>query len=194
MSMSQPEPFLPLFSLSIFYIYSYSLFFPSSSLFLPTLSTVSFRVCTERSLFRFPEVRIGIIPGALGTQLLPRLAGFEKAISMCVGCELVDAKDALKSGIVDQIIPDFPSNRNIKNNGNNGNMNSWSSCFTRKNAKDLTDNTVNSEPNGAEDVNSTDVFTERMVRVLENQILRGPMSPTPFRRTRCCQFLVHNNY
>src|ERR1700719_4185115 len=51
-----------------------------------------------------PEVKLGIIPGAAGTQRLPRLAGVEKAFEMCVEGKPVKAPDALKYGIVDRLI------------------------------------------------------------------------------------------
>jgi 3-hydroxyacyl-CoA dehydrogenase len=51
-----------------------------------------------------PEVKIGLIPGAGGTQRLPRLAGVAKAAEMCAGGNPVGAADALKFGIVDRIV------------------------------------------------------------------------------------------
>ena len=51
-----------------------------------------------------PEVNLGIIPGAEGTQRLPRLVGIEKAIEMCVGGKPVKAKDALDAGLLDAIV------------------------------------------------------------------------------------------
>jgi 3-hydroxyacyl-CoA dehydrogenase len=51
-----------------------------------------------------PEVNLGIIPGAGGTQRLPRLAGVAKAIEMCTGGKPVKAPDALKFGIIDRVI------------------------------------------------------------------------------------------
>ena len=62
-----------------------------------------YRICSEGSHFQFPEVRIGIIPGALGTQFLPRLASFETSLSMCVGCNRLTSKQALEAGIIDSI-------------------------------------------------------------------------------------------
>ena len=50
-----------------------------------------------------PEVKLGIIPGAAGTQRLPRLAGVAKALEMCWVGDPISAKDALASGIVDAI-------------------------------------------------------------------------------------------
>src|SRR5215216_5943896 len=51
-----------------------------------------------------PEVKLGIIPGAAGTQRLPRLAGVAKAVEMCAFGEPVKAEDALECGIIDRII------------------------------------------------------------------------------------------
>jgi 3-hydroxyacyl-CoA dehydrogenase len=51
-----------------------------------------------------PEVKLGIIPGAGGTQRLPRLAGVAKAVEMCAQGNPVPAREALQLGIFDQII------------------------------------------------------------------------------------------
>ena len=59
-----------------------------------------YRIATEDAMFRFPEALIGIIPGALGTQLLPRLVKFNLCLRMCSGaCEGLSAKQALESGL-----------------------------------------------------------------------------------------------
>ena len=52
------------------------------------------------------EVKLGIIPGAGGTQRLPRLAGIEKALNMITSGIPIKAKDALGSNIIDQIFED----------------------------------------------------------------------------------------
>jgi 3-hydroxyacyl-CoA dehydrogenase len=51
-----------------------------------------------------PEVKLGIMPGAAGTQRLPRLAGVVKALEMCAEGNPITAQDALNSGIADEII------------------------------------------------------------------------------------------
>ncbi|HJY90699.1 MAG TPA: 3-hydroxyacyl-CoA dehydrogenase NAD-binding domain-containing protein, partial [Candidatus Acidoferrum sp.] len=51
-----------------------------------------------------PEVKLGIIPGAGGTQRLPRLAGVAKAVEMCAEGNSIKAAEALRSGIVDRLI------------------------------------------------------------------------------------------
>ena len=51
-----------------------------------------------------PEVNLGIIPGAEGTQRLPRLVGVEKAIEMCVTGKLITAPEALEAGLIDLVV------------------------------------------------------------------------------------------
>ncbi len=51
-----------------------------------------------------PEVKIGIIPGAGGTQRLPRLVGVEKGLEMCVVGEPVSAAEAKSLGLIDEVI------------------------------------------------------------------------------------------
>ena len=50
------------------------------------------------------EVKLGLIPGAGGTQRLPRLAGVAKAVDMCAFGESIPAQEALAHGIVDRLI------------------------------------------------------------------------------------------
>jgi 3-hydroxyacyl-CoA dehydrogenase len=63
-----------------------------------------YRVAVASAQVGQPEVKLGIIPGAGGTQRLPRLAGVAKAVEMCAFGEPIDAKSALACGIVDKII------------------------------------------------------------------------------------------
>jgi 3-hydroxyacyl-CoA dehydrogenase len=63
-----------------------------------------YRVAVASAQVGQPEVKLGIIPGAAGTQRLPRLAGVAKAVEMCAFGEPIDAKAALACGIVDKII------------------------------------------------------------------------------------------
>src|SRR5207253_2240169 len=53
-----------------------------------------------------PEVNIGILPGGGGTQALPRIVGVEKALEMMTTGRHVPAKEALASGIIDEIVPE----------------------------------------------------------------------------------------
>jgi 3-hydroxyacyl-CoA dehydrogenase len=63
-----------------------------------------YRVAAPDAQVGQPEVKLGIIPGAAGTQRLPRLAGVAKAVEMCAEGNPVKAKQALELGIVDRII------------------------------------------------------------------------------------------
>ncbi len=71
---------------------------------LETAMACHYRVADPAGQVGQPEVKLGIIPGAAGTQRLPRLAGVEKALDMCVTGAPVGAKEALAAGIVDQLI------------------------------------------------------------------------------------------
>ena len=63
-----------------------------------------YRVAAPAAQVGQPEVKLGIIPGAAGTQRLPRLAGVSKAVEMCALGEPINAKDALAAGVVDKIV------------------------------------------------------------------------------------------
>src|SRR6202166_977406 len=63
-----------------------------------------YRVALASAQVGQPEVKLGIIPGAAGTQRLPRLAGVAKAVEMCATGNPVKAEEALKLGIIDKII------------------------------------------------------------------------------------------
>ena len=63
-----------------------------------------YRVAVSTAQVGQPEVKLGIIPGAAGTQRLPRLAGVAKALEMCATGNPIKADEALKFGIVDRII------------------------------------------------------------------------------------------
>jgi 3-hydroxyacyl-CoA dehydrogenase len=63
-----------------------------------------YRVAVPGAQVGQPEVKLGIIPGAAGTQRLPRLAGVAKAVDMCTTGNPVKADEALKFGIIDRLI------------------------------------------------------------------------------------------
>src|SRR5215470_8562909 len=63
-----------------------------------------YRVASADAQVGQPEVKLGLIPGAAGTQRLPRLAGAAKAVEMCADGNPVKAREALALGIVDRII------------------------------------------------------------------------------------------
>jgi 3-hydroxyacyl-CoA dehydrogenase len=71
---------------------------------LETAMACHYRVAVPSAQVGQPEVKLGIIPGAAGTQRLPRLAGVAKGVEMCAAGDPIGAKDAFESGIVDQIV------------------------------------------------------------------------------------------
>ncbi|MDH4609128.1 enoyl-CoA hydratase/isomerase family protein [Pseudomonas sp. BN102] len=62
-----------------------------------------YRIARRDARVGLPEVKLGLLPGAGGTQRLPRLAGVELALEMIVGGEPISAEAALRHGIVDQL-------------------------------------------------------------------------------------------
>ena len=63
-----------------------------------------FRVAVADALVGQPEVNLGIIPGAEGTQRLPRLVGVAKALDMCVTGKPLKAREAHAAGLIDRIV------------------------------------------------------------------------------------------
>jgi len=62
-----------------------------------------YRILDDKAQVGQPEVKIGLIPGAAGTVRLPRLVGVEKAAEMCVTGEPLNAREAMRAGLVDRI-------------------------------------------------------------------------------------------
>ena len=71
---------------------------------LETAMACHYRVAVATAQVGQPEVKLGIIPGAGGTQRLPRLAGVAKAIEMCAGGAPIGAAEAHHYGIIDQVV------------------------------------------------------------------------------------------
>jgi enoyl-CoA hydratase/carnithine racemase len=65
-----------------------------------------FRIAGERARLGQPEILLGIIPGAGGTQRLPRLIGPARAKDLVFSGRMVGAAEALELGLVDQVVPD----------------------------------------------------------------------------------------
>jgi 3-hydroxyacyl-CoA dehydrogenase len=63
-----------------------------------------YRVASPTAQVGQPEVNLGIIPGAGGTQRLPRLVGVAKAVEMCAGGKPVSAREAAALGLIDRLI------------------------------------------------------------------------------------------
>ncbi|MDQ3643988.1 MAG: enoyl-CoA hydratase-related protein [Actinomycetota bacterium] len=65
-----------------------------------------FRLAAESASFGQPEINLGIIPGFGGTQRLARLVGEAKALEMNLVGDPIGAYDALRAGLVNQVVPD----------------------------------------------------------------------------------------
>ena len=63
-----------------------------------------YRVAVPSAKLGTPEVKLGLLPGAGGTQRLPRVAGVRKALEMCATGNPIGAKDAFACGLVDRLV------------------------------------------------------------------------------------------
>ncbi|MGJ4881041.1 3-hydroxyacyl-CoA dehydrogenase NAD-binding domain-containing protein [Bradyrhizobium sp. SZCCHNS3052] len=63
-----------------------------------------YRVATKEAKLGLPEVKLGLLPGAGGTQRLPRAVGPELAVKMIVGGDPIGAVEALKAGLIEEIV------------------------------------------------------------------------------------------
>ncbi|MEM9565711.1 MAG: enoyl-CoA hydratase/isomerase family protein [Actinomycetota bacterium] len=68
--------------------------------------STDFRICGESAVFGQPEILLGIIPGAGGTQRLTRLVGVTKAKELCYSGRNVKADEAIDIGLVSAVHPD----------------------------------------------------------------------------------------
>lgn len=65
-----------------------------------------FRVATSSAKLGFPEVNLGLVPGAGGTQRLPRVVGVQQALEMVASGKPISSQKALKIGLVDLVVSD----------------------------------------------------------------------------------------
>ena len=65
----------------------------------------TFRIASERARLGLPELKLGLIPGYGGTQRLPRLIGKSAALRLMLTGVAVDAAEALRLGLVDEVVP-----------------------------------------------------------------------------------------
>jgi enoyl-CoA hydratase len=63
------------------------------------------RIAAEDAQFGQPEVKLGVIPGYGGSQRLPRLVGRGAALKMLLTGAVIDAREALRLGLVDEVVP-----------------------------------------------------------------------------------------
>jgi enoyl-CoA hydratase len=61
-------------------------------------------IAAENAKFGQPEIKLGVIPGAGGTQRLPRAIGKAKAMDLCLTARMMDAQEAERSGLVSRVV------------------------------------------------------------------------------------------
>lgn len=64
-----------------------------------------FIIAADNAQFGQPEIKLGIIPGAGGTQRLPRAVSKAKAMDMCLTARMMDAVEAERAGLVSRVVP-----------------------------------------------------------------------------------------
>jgi enoyl-CoA hydratase/carnithine racemase len=64
------------------------------------------RIAAESAKFGQPEVKLGVMPGYGGTQRLPRLVGRGRALKLILSGDIIDAAEAYRIGLVDELLPD----------------------------------------------------------------------------------------
>jgi len=109
--MSNEETINTVYTLKSLFFSIYNLPFPTVSLIqgaclgggLELALACDFRFSTDDAVFGLPETTLGIIPGAGGTQWLPRLIGTQNAKKMIYSGESIKSKEALKIGLIDEL-------------------------------------------------------------------------------------------
>jgi enoyl-CoA hydratase/carnithine racemase len=69
-----------------------------------TAMACTMRLASESARFGQPEVKLGIIPGAGGTQRLPRLVGKGRALQLILSGEIIGAQEAYRIGLVNEVV------------------------------------------------------------------------------------------
>jgi len=64
-----------------------------------------FIIAAENARFGQPEIKLGTIPGAGGTQRLPKAVSKSKAMDMCLTARMMDAAEAERAGLVSRVVP-----------------------------------------------------------------------------------------
>jgi enoyl-CoA hydratase len=70
-----------------------------------TAMACTIRVAAEHAMFGQPEVKLGVIPGAGGTQRMPRLVGKGRALQLILSGEIINAQEAFRIGLVNEVVP-----------------------------------------------------------------------------------------
>jgi enoyl-CoA hydratase/carnithine racemase len=70
-----------------------------------TAMACTIRIAVETAKFGQPEVKLGLLPGGGGTQRLPRLVGKGRALQLILSGEMIDAREAHRIGLVNEIVP-----------------------------------------------------------------------------------------
>jgi enoyl-CoA hydratase/carnithine racemase len=111
-SMSNEEAINTVYAIKMLFESIYNLPFPTLSLIkgaclgggLELALSCDFRFGTTDSFYGLPETSLGIIPGAGGTQLLPRLIGLSNAKYMIYSSKNINANRAVEYGLIDRLI------------------------------------------------------------------------------------------
>jgi enoyl-CoA hydratase len=72
---------------------------------LETALSCDLRIAADDARFALPEVRLGVLAGAGGTQRLPRVVGLGNALQMILTGDRIDATEAFRIGLISQIVP-----------------------------------------------------------------------------------------
>src|SRR3954447_15832375 len=70
-----------------------------------TAMACTIRIAADTAKFGQPEVTLGLVPGGGGTQRLPRLVGKGRALQLILSGEMINAQEALRIGLVNEIVP-----------------------------------------------------------------------------------------
>src|SRR5258707_1337086 len=70
-----------------------------------TAMACTIRIASEAAKFGQPEVKLGVLPGAGGTQRLPRLVGKGRALQLILTGEIITAQEAWRIGLVNEVVP-----------------------------------------------------------------------------------------
>ena len=109
--MTDGESINTVYTLKSFFSGIYDLPFPTICLVngacmgggLELALSCDFRIASDNAFFALPESRLGIIPGAGGTQLLPRIVGIQVAKKIIYSGEEINSDYALKIGLIDEV-------------------------------------------------------------------------------------------